>query len=60
MISVNLGEKQLITVTVVSCPISNELFDVGKIANETCEETREMRQEMITYIRSIHLFMTFM
>lgn len=60
MISVNLGEKQLVTVTIVSCPISNKLFDVGEIANETWEKSREMRQEMITYVRSTDLFMTFM
>lgn len=30
----NLGEKQLITVTVVSRPLSNHFFDVWKVANK--------------------------
>lgn len=34
-VNVNLGEEQLVTVFVLSCPLSNHIFDIFKVTNET-------------------------
>lgn len=34
-IDVDVGEEQLVTVTVLSLPVSNHLSDARKVANET-------------------------
>lgn len=34
-IDVNPGEKQLVAVVVLSCPVSDHFFNVGQVADET-------------------------
>lgn len=41
-INVNVGEEQLVTVRVLSCPVSEHFFDVGKVANKTCGNKQEV------------------